>query len=69
MSSELAAGMVPLQAQGGGADFSFFLMMGAIFLIFRGLNEYAAGTPPAAEYHATVAALKQLLRGRLFGPA
>lgn len=42
---------------------------GAIFLIFRGLNEYAAGTPPAAEYHATVAALKQLLRGRLFGPA
>ena len=38
---------------------------GAIFLIFRGLNEYAAGTPPAAEYHATVAALKQLLRGRL----
>ena len=42
---------------------------GAIFLIFRGLNEYAAGTPPAAEYHATVVALKQLLRGRLFGPA
>lgn len=42
---------------------------GAIFLIFRGLNEYAAGTPPAAEYHATVAALKQLLRGRLFGLA
>ena len=42
---------------------------GAIFLVFRGLNEYAAGTPPAAEYHATVAALKQLLRGRLFGPA
>ena len=42
---------------------------GAIFLIFRGLNEYAAGAPPAAEYHATVAALKQLLRGRLFGPA
>ena len=34
MSSELASGMVPLQAQGGGADFSFFLMMGAIFLIF-----------------------------------
>ena len=42
---------------------------GAIFLVFRGLNEYAAGTPPAAEYHATVAALKQLLRGRLFGLA
>ena len=42
---------------------------GAIFLIFRGLNEYAAGTPPAAEYHATVVALKQLLRGRLFGLA
>ncbi len=28
------AGFVPLQAQPGGADFSFFLMMGAIFLIF-----------------------------------
>ena len=27
-------GFVPLQAQSGGADFSFFLMMGAIFLIF-----------------------------------
>lgn len=27
-------GFVPLQAQPGGADFSFFLMMGAIFLIF-----------------------------------
>lgn len=25
---------VPLQAQAGGADFSFLLMMGAIFLIF-----------------------------------
>ena len=39
----------------------------AIFLIFRGLNEFAASTPPAVEYNATVAALKQLLRGRLFG--
>jgi len=39
----------------------------AIFLIFRGLNEYAASTPPAAEYHATVAGLKKLLRGQLFG--
>ncbi|MFN8033759.1 MAG: TetR/AcrR family transcriptional regulator [Mycobacterium sp.] len=39
----------------------------AIFLIFRGLNEYAASTPPAAEYHATVAGLKRLLRGQLFG--
>ena len=45
------------------------LLAAYTFLIFRGLNEYAAGTPPAAEYHATVAALKQLLRGRLFGPA
>jgi preprotein translocase subunit YajC len=34
MSSELGSGLVPLQAQGGGADFSFFLMMGSIFLIF-----------------------------------
>ena len=39
----------------------------AIFLIFRGLNEYAASAPPAAEYHATVAGLKRLLRGQLFG--
>lgn len=38
----------------------------AIFLIFRGLNEYAASAPPAAEYHATVAGLKRLLRGQLF---
>lgn len=38
----------------------------AIFLIFRGLNEFAAGTPAAADYHATVAALKLLLRGQLF---
>ncbi|MBJ22342.1 MAG: preprotein translocase subunit YajC [bacterium] len=29
-----SVGFVPLQAQSGGADFSFFLMMGAIFLIF-----------------------------------
>lgn len=29
-----SVGFVPLQAQPGGADFSFFLMMGAIFLIF-----------------------------------
>ncbi|MCX2928841.1 TetR/AcrR family transcriptional regulator [Mycobacterium sp. CVI_P3] len=38
----------------------------AVYMIFRGLNEYAASAPPAAEYHATVAALKQLLRGQLF---
>ena len=31
MSSDFG---VPLQAQGGAADFSFFLMMGAIFAIF-----------------------------------
>ena len=29
-----SAFLTPLQAQPGGADFSFFLMMGAIFLIF-----------------------------------
>ena len=29
-----SVGFVPLQAQPGGADLSFFLMMGAIFLIF-----------------------------------
>lgn len=29
-----SSGFVPLQAAPGGADFSFFLMMGAIFLIF-----------------------------------
>jgi len=30
-----SGGFVPLQAQGaGGVDFAFFLMMGAIFLIF-----------------------------------
>ena len=34
MSAETTKGLVALQAQGGGADFSFFLMMGAIFLIF-----------------------------------
>ncbi|PND56480.1 TetR family transcriptional regulator [Mycobacterium sp. ENV421] len=39
----------------------------AVYMIFRGLNEYAASTPPPEEYHATVAALKQLLRGQLFG--
>lgn len=38
----------------------------AIFLIFRGLNEYAASAPPAVEYHATVSGLKRLLRGQLF---
>ena len=32
MNSE--AGFMPLQAQQGGIDFAFFLMMGAIFLIF-----------------------------------
>lgn len=34
MSSDWTQGLAPLQAQGGGADFSFFLMMGAIFAIF-----------------------------------
>ncbi|WP_059021788.1 TetR/AcrR family transcriptional regulator [Mycobacterium sp. M26] len=38
----------------------------AVYMIFRGLNEYAASTPPADEYHATVAGLKKLLRGQLF---
>ena len=38
----------------------------AIFLIFRGLNEYAASTPAATDYDATVAGLKRLLRGQLF---
>lgn len=38
----------------------------AVYLIFRGLNEYAGATPPAGEYQATVSALKQLLRGQLF---
>ena len=38
----------------------------AIFLILRGLNEYAASTPAATDYDATVAGLKRLLRGQLF---
>jgi AcrR family transcriptional regulator len=38
----------------------------AVYMVFRGLNEYAASAPPPEEYHATVAALKQLLRGQLF---
>ncbi|GAY18145.1 TetR/AcrR family transcriptional regulator [Mycobacterium sp. shizuoka-1] len=38
----------------------------AVYLVFRGLNEYAAGAPPSQEYLATVAALKALLRGQLF---
>lgn len=38
----------------------------AVYMIFRGLNEYASSAPPPDEYHATVAALKQLLRGQLF---
>lgn len=38
----------------------------AVYTIFRGLNDYAASTPPPSEYHATVTALKQLLVGRLF---
>jgi len=29
-----SVGFIPLQAQPGGADLSFFLMMGVIFLIF-----------------------------------
>lgn len=29
-----ATWLIPLQGQGGGADFSFFIMMGAIFAIF-----------------------------------
>ncbi len=39
----------------------------AVYLIFRGLNEYAASAPTPGEYLATVAALKKLLRGQLFG--
>ena len=38
----------------------------AIYTIFRGLNEYAGTAPPQKEYEATVASLKQLLRGQLF---
>lgn len=38
----------------------------AIYTIFRGLNEYAGTAPPRKEYEATVASLKQLLRGQLF---
>lgn len=38
----------------------------AVYLIFRGLNEYAAGAPSQQEYQATVTGLKQLLRGQLF---
>lgn len=38
----------------------------AVYLTFRGLNEYAAGSPPTGEYTATVAGLKKLLRGQLF---
>ena len=29
-----SGGLIPLQAQPGGIDFAFFMMMGAIFLIF-----------------------------------
>jgi len=29
-----SGGLVPLQAQSGGVDFAFFMMMGVIFLIF-----------------------------------
>ena len=29
-----SGGLIPLQAQPGGVDFAFFMMMGAIFLIF-----------------------------------
>jgi len=38
----------------------------AVYVLFRGLNEFAGMTPPPAEYRATVAGLKDLLRGRLF---
>lgn len=38
----------------------------AVFVIFRGLNEYSRTTPPEEEYRATVEGLKQLLRGQLF---
>lgn len=37
----------------------------AIFVVLRGLTDYAA-TAPADEYHATVVALKQLISGTLF---
>lgn len=38
----------------------------SVFVIFRGLNEYARTTPPPQEYQATVEGLKKLLRGQLF---
>ena len=38
----------------------------AVFVIFRGLNEYARTAPPAKEYQATVEGAKKLLRGQLF---
>lgn len=37
----------------------------AIFVVLRGLTDYAA-TSPVDEYHATVVALKQLISGSLF---
>lgn len=37
----------------------------AIWVVLRGLTDYAA-TSPVEEYHATVAALKQLIGGTLF---
>lgn len=38
----------------------------AVFMIFRGLNDYAGMVPSAEEFHSTVTGLKQLLSGRLF---
>lgn len=38
----------------------------SVFVIFRGLNEYARTAPPPEDYQATVEGLKKLLRGQLF---
>lgn len=40
--------------------------VGAVYVVFRGLNEYAGSAPSADDFQATVTGLKQLLRGQLF---
>ena len=52
------------KALGPGIDIE--AAVSAVFMIFRGLNDYAGSAPPADEYHATVDGLKALLRGQLF---
>ena len=49
-----------------GPDLDIDTAVSAVFIIFRGLNDYAGMAPPADEYHATVDGLKALLRGQLF---